>query len=243
MLWPRPNNGVIEIISSLPTVVLAFSFHFNTFPIYFTLKARTNKEMLYSTTVAITISFVFYFGVGLLGYVMYDLSGVESIMTVNLQKDLDKMKSDSSTRNGFMFYFYLIGLIAFMISCVLTVPIVFVATKKHFINLVLFIKRKKQKLTSSKLTVSTFGKIILTLFLYGGVLLVTLTVKNIMMLFNFIGSTSSSAISFILPGSFLVILLKKTGIRDGFICAILVLILGFIGILSFYIPEIIKLFI
>ena len=164
-------------------------------------------------------------------------------MTVNLQKDLDKMKSDSSTRNGFMFYFYLIGLIAFMISCVLTVPIVFVATKKHFINLVLFIKRKKQKLTSSKLTVSTFGKIILTLFLYGGVLLVTLTVKNIMMLFNFIGSTSSSAISFILPGSFLVILLKKTGIRDGSICAILVLILGFIGILSFYIPEIIKLFI
>lgn len=243
MLWPRPTKGAIEIISSLPTVVLAFSFHFNTFPIYFSLKSRTNNEMLYSTSAAIGISFIFYFGVGLLGYVTYDLVGVESIMTINLQKDLDKMQTNPSTKNGFMLFFYLIGLIAFMISCILTVPIVFVAAKKHFINLVLFIKRKKHKLTSSKLKVSTIEKLIFTLLLYGGVLLVTLTVKNIMLLFNFIGSTSSSAISFLLPGSFLIILLKKTGIKDGFICAIIVLLLGFIGILSFYIPEIIKLFI
>ena len=245
MLWPKADGGFIEILGSLPTVILAFSFHFNVFPIYFTLKHRTNKEMLVSSSVAISLSFFFYLGVGILGYLMYANSdiGVQSIMINNLQNDLKIMNEDPSKKNVLLYMFYLIGIIAFLLSCVVTVPLVFIGTKTHFMNLILFIKRKNHALiTSSNISISSFQKLLITLILYGGVLFVTLTVDNIMMLFSFIGSTSSSAISLILPGLFLILLLKSTGIEEGRYWARFVIGLGILGIISFYVPEIIKLF-
>lgn len=248
MLWPQPINGKIEIISSLPTVILAFSFHFNLFPIYVSIRNRSNRIMHNSSMKSLLISFAIYFIVGILGYTMYTSQklgnsyyGLQNIIIRNMKVDLDEMRSNLS-QNIFMFFLYIIGISAFTFSCVLTLPLMFFTCKKHFLNLVLYCKKRRNKATvfSHKSGMSYKEKKGYSLILYLSVLILTLSVDNIMVLFNFIGSTSSSMISFILPGVFLGKLLTKNGMTEGKRTCYVVIAFGLVGIGSFYLPEIMK---
>ena len=248
MLWPQPSNGKVEIISSLPTVILAFSFHFNLFPIYVSIRNRSNQIMHSSSMKSLLISFVLYFVTGILGYTMYTSQrlgnsyyGLQNIIIRNMKVDLDEMRSNLS-QNVFMFFLYIIGISAFTLSCVLTLPLMFFTCKKHFLNLVLYCKKRRHKMTMfpHKSGMSYKEKKGYSFILYLLVLILTLSVNNIMVLFNFIGSTSSTMISFVLPGVFLGKLLAKNGITKGKITCYVVIGFGVVGICSFYLPEVMK---
>ena len=58
-----------------------------------------------------------------------------------------------------------------------------------------------------------------------------------MSLFNFLGSNNISFICFILPSIFTLILFKKNRIEKGKNKAYIVLSIGIIGLMSFYINE------
>ena len=51
MLWP--NGKPLDIIGSLPTFFLAFTFEFNVFPILFNLKHKTKPEMMKASQIAV----------------------------------------------------------------------------------------------------------------------------------------------------------------------------------------------
>ena len=66
-----PECNAMECLQSLPTVFLAFTFQFNVFPIYFSLKNKTRKEMLTATKYGVSFCLVMFFLTGLLGFLMF----------------------------------------------------------------------------------------------------------------------------------------------------------------------------
>jgi amino acid permease len=139
MLWP--NGDSMEIISYLPTVFLAFTFQFNIFPIYFTLKNRSNKEMMKATTCGVIFCFVIYIITGIVGFLMYGYTLKDTILAALAQNAESAKGSDS-----FIIVVLVIVNIAFLISATMSIPLMFFSLKKNFLNTVIFCKKiiKKQ---------------------------------------------------------------------------------------------------
>ena len=242
MFAPGKDVGILDMISNLPTAILAFSFQYNTFPIFYSIRNRNNQIMKRATAKAIIICFVLYASVGIFGYLMYfkgDTDDVKSLIIENMKDDLNIMKPDK----GFKFYLYIIGIACFTASTLSSIPITFFSCKKLFLHVVLLIKKKRSKGQSeSDILIRKWETIVYPLVLYFGSFGLTLLVEDITTLFNFIGSTSSSLISLILPAVFLLILIRDSGRKNGIASSIISLLFGLLGIFSFYIPKIIELF-
>ena len=240
MLAPGLNVKTLDMISNLPTAILAFSFQYNTFPIFYSIRNRNNQIMKRATAKAIIICFVLYASVGIFGYLMYfkgKETDVESLIIENMKKDLKDFKEKDQ---GFKSFLYIIGIACFTASTLSSIPITFFSCKKLFLHVVLLIKKKRSKGQSeSDIQIKKWETIVYPLVLYFGSFGLTLLVKDITTLFNFIGSTSSSLISLILPAVFLLILIRDSGRKNGISSSIISLLFGLLGIFSFYIPKII----
>ena len=243
MFAPGKDVKMLDMISNLPTAILAFSFQYNTFPIFYSIRNRNNQIMKRATGKAIIICFFLYASVGIFGYLMYykdSPSDVKSLIIENMKEDLNAMKSNK----GFKFFLYIIGIACFTASTLSSIPITFFSCKKLFLHVVLLIKKKRNKGQSeSKIQIKKWETIVYPLVLYFGSFGLTLLVEDITTLFNFIGSTSSSLISLILPAVFLLILVRDSGRKNGIASSIISLLFGLLGIFSFYVPKIIGFFI
>jgi amino acid permease len=240
MLVPGENVGKLDMISNLPTAILAFSFQYNTFPIFYSIRNRNNQIMKRATTKAIIICFILYASVGIFGYLMYfkeSEDNVKSLIIENMKDDLEDMS------RGFKFFLYIIGIACFTASTLSSIPITFFSCKKLFLHVVLLIKKKRSKGQSeSNIQIKKWETIVYPLVLYFASFGLTLLVEDITTLFNFIGSTSSSLISLILPAVFLLILVRDSGRKNGIASSLISLLFGLLGIFSFYVPKIIELF-
>ena len=239
MIAPNNNTSTLDMISNLPTAILAFSFQYNTFPIFYSIRNRNNQIMKRATSKAIIICFFLYASVGIFGYLMYDNTkdGVQSLIIDNMNSELKTMKK------GFKFILYIIGIACFTASTLSSIPITFFSCKKLFLHVVLLIKKKRNKGQSdSQIQIKKCETIVYPLVLYCGSFGLTLLVEDITTLFNFIGATSSSLISLILPAVFLLVLVKDSGRKNGIVSSLISLLFGLLGIFSFYVPKFIGLF-
>lgn len=225
----NPNEGKIEIISCIPTIILSFAFQFNLFPIYFSIKQRNNNKMLSATKVAIFIIIFLYSFVGMFGYMIYN-DNTKVLLLDNFKEDITEFYNNKS---GFKVFFYIIGISSYLFSVIITIPLLFFGAKKHSYNLLLLYKKRKNY--SSYLNDKEKKIIDYTLFIF--IIIISISVKNIMSLFNFLGSNNISFICFILPSIFTLILFKKNRIEKGKNKAYIVLSIGIIGLMSFYINE------
>lgn len=136
MLWPDFNKP-LNLIGSLPSVFLAFTFQFNAFPIYFSLKKRTNEEMIKATTIGVYFCFMVYLVTGIVGFLMYGYNLDDSI--------LKNFKADILIFNGndyFLIIMLIILNLSFMISAIMGIPLMFFSLKTNFLNTVIFYKKK-----------------------------------------------------------------------------------------------------
>lgn len=195
--------------------------------------------MMKSTSLSIMFTYFIYSMTGILGYLMYP-NNINNLIIINFKKDIIKYLIEDRI---FICLLLCLVIIAFIVALLLTIPIVFNGTKKHFLNLVLFTKRKYRNLFLKGIKITARESKIVTVFLYCLVLFITLIVDNVMFLFNFIGSTTASVISFILPAVFLLKLLQMNGITQGKLVSLFVIVMGVFGLLSFYLTEFIKLFV
>jgi amino acid permease len=132
-----PQGEALDIIGALPTVFLAFTFQFNAFPIYFTLKKRTKSEMTKAANCAIFFCFFVYVLTGLLGYFMYRNDLKDTILQA-LTLDVKKYKDSDS----FLIIILVIVNIAFLMSSTMSIPLMFFSLKNNFINTIVFCKKK-----------------------------------------------------------------------------------------------------
>jgi amino acid permease len=132
-----PQGEALDIIGALPTVFLAFTFQFNAFPVYFTLKKRTKSEMTKAANCAIFFCLFVYAITGLLGYYMYRNDLKDTILQA-LTLDVKKFKDSDS----FMIVILVIVNIAFLMSSTMSIPLMFFSLKNNFINTIVFCKKK-----------------------------------------------------------------------------------------------------
>ncbi|MCQ2815906.1 MAG: amino acid transporter [archaeon] len=216
MLWP--TVGVVQIFKSITAFFDTFSFHINTFPIYLTMKQRSTKKMISSTTKAILTTGGLYIVTGLSGFIMY---------RDKLQKDVfQNFKNDViyyKEKNIFISMLLFISLIAFFISALLSMPLVFFSLKKNLTSFILFLKKKafgNKKETEpnenlvtkqpKKESITGIKKHLLTLFCYCMVCICTLCVETIMTLNSLAGSTFGNFINMFAPAFFLLCFSKAT---------------------------------
>jgi len=136
----KPNGETTEILSSLPTVFLAFTFQFNVFPIYFSLKSQKKSEMIKSSILGVSFCLVIYLITGIIGLLMYGINIKGSVLSL-LEKDIERYKD---TDNVILVSVIIINF-AFLISSTMSIPLMFFSLKKNFINSVIFCKKKFSK--------------------------------------------------------------------------------------------------
>ena len=132
-----PECNAMECLQSLPTVFLAFTFQFNVFPIYFSLRNKTRKEMLTATKYGVSFCLVMFFLTGLLGFLMFGTNMNDTILT-ELYYDMVKYKNT----NSFIKYIVILISIAFVMSTLMGFPPMFFSLKKNFINSLIFCNKK-----------------------------------------------------------------------------------------------------
>jgi amino acid permease len=142
-LWPK--SDFLVVIGSLPTVFLAFTFQFNLFPIYFTIKDKTNDKLMKSTFIGVGFCLFIYLLTGFLGLFMYSTQLNDSILKA-LYEDGKAAKENGET---FIMVILILVNIAFLTSAVMSIPLMFFSLKKNLINTIIFCRRKvcKRKVT------------------------------------------------------------------------------------------------
>lgn len=148
----KPNGETTEILSSLPTIFLAFTFQFNVFPIYLSLKSQNKTDMIKGTVLGVTFCLVIYLITGVIGLLMYGTNIKGSVLGL-LENDIEKYKESDNV----ILVSVIIINIAFLISSTMSIPLMFFSLKKNFINSIIFCKKKFNKKTISEST-ATFDK-------------------------------------------------------------------------------------
>lgn len=133
----KPNGEITHIFASLPSVFLAFTFQFNVFPVYMSLRSKCKKDMLKSTVMGVGFCLIIYLITGIIGLLMYGLP-INGSVLVLLDKDIEQFK-DSDT---VILVCVIIINIAFLISSTMSIPLMFFSLKKNFVNSVIFCKKK-----------------------------------------------------------------------------------------------------
>jgi amino acid permease len=232
-----PNCNLMDAFQSMPTVFLAFTFQFNVFPIYFSLKNRNRNEMIKATKIGVEFCFLIYLIIGIVGFSMYGLRMNNTILK-ELNNDMIKYKNIDS----FIKFLIIFINISFIISTLTCFPINFLSLKENFLNSIIFCKKychleiehnnnsqveKNVELgdistnnvhdTNENLKKSSFSKFsekIIVISLYLSISILTILIPKLKIIFHIVGSTAGNFISFIFPNLFFIRLCHMSKKKD-----------------------------
>lgn len=132
-----PDGGFINIITSLPSVFVAYTFQFNVFPIFFTLKSKTNYEMLKATIIGVGFCFIIYLSTGILGFLIYRNQLDDTILKA-FANDILVYKD----KDFFLLCLLILINISFLLSTSMSIPLLFFSLKRNFLNTIIFIHKR-----------------------------------------------------------------------------------------------------
>ncbi len=126
------KNDISQLLSSLPTVILSFSFQFNVFAVYFTLKKPDQKQMMITSAIGVIFCFFIYSITGVIGYLMYGDQLNDTILNM-MFNDMILYKDQHS----FLKWVLIISNIGFLMCSTTGIPLMFFALKKNFFLFIL----------------------------------------------------------------------------------------------------------
>ena len=304
------NGEFTNILISLPSVFLSFSFQFNLFPIYSGLIQRTHHEMLSVTEASIAFCLILYVLSGVCGFLMYGGALNDTILFAFLT-DMQDEKTDQ-----FMKILLIIANVGFLTCSTTSIPLVYYTLKQNFFSTYKYIIKKLNKkgkniemtnedkkeeqeidinsnnainegydtdnssveennenhqennnkinnnyndigrmdsiasiegsmddrVKKIKINVSRKEEIIISIFLYITIGIVTILVPKLKSLFNIVGCTAANAIQFIIPSLIIVSLGEKAKKLVNLFLAQLLLIFGIVSLIICLLAEIIHFF-
>ena len=145
-----PSGSIPELLISLPSVFLAFSFHMNTFELYSTLKQRNHRSMLISSSNAINFCIFLYVYSGLFGFFMYNEKLNDTIL-VMLSEDIEDYKN-----NHFIKTILILTNLGFLTCSTTSIPLMFFSLKTNFLGAVDYYYKKSQKKKNSDAVLNSF---------------------------------------------------------------------------------------
>ena len=139
--FPKENyfssGDFSELITSLPSVFLAYNFHMNVFELYGTLQNRTHRNMMLSTSYSMIFCVFLYILSAYCGYFMYGNSLDDTILAM-LLKDMWEYKDS----NAFIKATLVITNLGFLMCSTTGIPLMFFTLKKNLFGFIKYYKRK-----------------------------------------------------------------------------------------------------
>jgi amino acid permease len=111
-----PKGNFAEFFATFPDLFLAYTFHYNIFPIYESLKEKTNWGMMKAGGGGVLLSCTVYTIVGIVGYCMYG-TAVEGNIIANLAKS-----SDTAS---------MVAKFAYTLSSVMSFPLLYLGARNN----------------------------------------------------------------------------------------------------------------
>ena len=236
-----PSCTAMECLQSLPTVFLAFTFQFNVFPIYFSLKDKSRKEMLDATKIGVAFCLLIFMLTGFFGFMMYGTNMNDTILK-ELYNDMVHYK----TSDNFIKFLVIIINTSFVVSTLMSFPPMFFSLKKNFLNSLIFCKKKcvfhhhegnkskdsgehqteTSKLNENSELFSNSTQNIIIICLYIIMIVLTILIPKLKIIFHIVGSTAGNFISFIFPNIFYIRLIKMGKRKESLILPFILLIFG-----------------
>lgn len=124
-------------IASIPTLLLALSFHMNFFPVYKGMQNANDRKMLNATVTGISICSASYLLIGVLGYHL--------VYTIN-KNPINSNFLESLTYNNTNTAVYFVVHIGFLLSIFFAFPIMFFGCRNNFIALAQLLSRPSEKI-------------------------------------------------------------------------------------------------
>ena len=245
-----PHGTFFEMFACYTAIIDSYTYKHNYFPIYLSSKPRNNKTMNKATAIAVTFCCLFFCLVGVLCFLMFGYNFKDIISALNTEILLYLNK------NNYIVTLIVIVEASYVISSLLTLPLLFFSVKKNIINLIIFIytkmfekkkdealqgteledKTKEEALTQSTHHTKTaeevfhpFIKHLIVTLSYIMILVCTLFVESIINISNAMGSTTSNLVMIIFPSFFLVKLdlSNRWHVVPRMLCVIGVLTIGY----------------
>ena len=252
-----PDCTFPQAFHAAPTVFLVFLFQFNVFPIYYSLKNRGMKSMFRATKIGVALSLVIFLVVGIIGFLLYgffdnyddenykEVYGEPNNNTATYDTILDKLNDDMILYKGYNVFVVIIIIIicvAFVITCLMSFPILFLSLRVNYVNSLEVCRRVKDRDTQhvqiiqgryekKHTTISRKALIIITILLYLFMVAIAILIYNIKTMFHVIGTIAGTFIAFILPNIFYIRIVKMSGKNYSLVLPFIMLI---IGILFFF---------
>ena len=262
-----PNCNTMEAFQSMPTVFLAFTFQFNVFPIYFSLKKRNRYEMNKSTRYGVVFCFLIFIIVGILGFCMYGLK-MDNTILKELNDDMVYYKNSDS----FIKFLIIFINIAFVLSTLTCFPVSFFSLKENFLNLIIYCKKyccvshlednnnnnnqniernieigdiqtiqqQDRHVPLKKGSIPKNTQRIIIIALYLCISTITILIPKLKIIFHIVGSTAGNFISFIFPNLFFIRLCHMSKKKDNLIIPYCLLIIGFCFLIISLVISILK---
>ena len=128
-----------NVLISMPSVFLSFSFQFNLFPIYSGLINRTHHEMIRVTEVSIILCLVLYIFSGIAGFLLYGDSLNDTVLLAFL-KDMQDENTDQ-----IMKILLIIINLGFLACSTTGIPLVYFTLKQTFFSTYKYILKKNNQ--------------------------------------------------------------------------------------------------
>ena len=139
--FPKENyfssGDFSELITSLPSVFLAYNFHMNVFELYGTLQKRTHRNMMLSTSYSMIFCVFLYILSAYCGYFMYGNNLNDTILAM-LLKDMWEYKDSNSFIKGTLVFTN----VGFLMCSTTGIPLMFFTLKKNLFGFIKYYKRK-----------------------------------------------------------------------------------------------------
>ncbi|KAM3130534.1 hypothetical protein pb186bvf_017343 [Paramecium bursaria] len=209
--WYPVDFNFYSAFVSLPTLILAYTWQYNLYPIFKGMTIPTDANLMACATLSHIGGFSIYMTVGLLGYATYGQ---------NVQTNyLEVIKVDSVGET-----MYLILNITFVLSTTLTQPLIYFGARKNFLSM-LQQQVKRSEIRGRELDYKNIDDIkevsrqkkrkmkiigdLFSLFVFTLLILLSLYVKHLDVIFNFLGIICANCIQLVVPCLFYIMIIKK----------------------------------
>ena len=205
-IFLKPNCSFSEAFHVIPSVFLAFLFHFNVFPIYLSLKEKNLETMMKATKIGVGYSLFIFLIVGIVGFLLYGLNMNDTLLN-NFSDDMTKFRDIS----GFIKFLIIIISVSFVTTCLTSFPILYLSLRENFVNSLIFCMKNmgvEEKKDNNKNFISEKGLLIITVALYILIIVMAIVLPKLKTIFSIVGATAGTFIAFILPNLFYIRICK-----------------------------------
>jgi amino acid permease len=214
-----PDCSFSEAFHSSSTIFVAFLFHANAFPIYYSINHRNRQSMMKATKIGVFLSLVIFFIFGIIGLFLYGFD-IDDTILENFYEDMGDYK-DSNT---FIVIMLILLCLFFILLSFTSFPILFKTMIVNFVNSIIIctkgcrrsgseqvvqISQNNSQKKSNYLNKKIFYFI--NILSYIIIISFAILIYRIQTLLTIVGATTGIFLIFILPNLFYIFIIRQTG--------------------------------